>query len=338
MKNLHRRPLSPRLLLLLFIALFNLAGCSREAQPLQQEDSRQEEAKDSGQESMAREETTLTFIHVGKGDAFLLSVPGGGHYLVDTGKKKDFEEIQEVLEEKGVSSLQGIFLSHGHKDHAGGMERILEEYPTERVYLSGLEDPSFEKVDARAVAEEAGVPVEELLLGEELTLGAGGKPGRGQAEAATQAGQDGSDAQSAAGSQTADVRIQILGPELVDEENENNNSLILRVVYGETAFLLMGDTELASEERLLASGADIRADVLKLGHHGKMDATSEELLERVGPAYGIVTANREKEEEAADPVMAERLQKAQMQVYYSEGKIRGVDFISDGTEVRVEKY
>ena len=304
-----------RLLLAIFVILLNLTGCSH---------------KDGPSEGF-----TLTFIHVGKGDAFLMTVPGDGYYLVDTGKKKDFEEIREVLEEKGITRLRGIFLSHGHKDHAGGLERILEEYPTKRVYLSGLKDPSFKKVDAWEVAEEAGVPVEELFLGDELVLGPEEvtkketPQGIGQAAEKEQGLSDG---------QTMPVCIQVLGPELVDEENENNNSLILRVVYGDTAFLLMGDAELASEERLLASGARNEEDVLKLGHHGKMDATSEELLEQVSPAYGIVTANREKEEDSADPAMEDRLREARVQVYYSEGKIRGVDFLSDGQEVRVKEY
>ena len=153
------------------------------------------------------------------------------------------------------------------------------------------------------------MPVEELFLGDVVALG-----------------------------ESSGVEVQVLGPEKIDKENENNNSLILRVVYKDTAFLLMGDTELASEERLLSSDAELAAQVLKLGHHGKMDATSEELLRRVQPAYGIVTANREKEEGAADPAMAERLKTAGVEAYYSEGKIRGVDFISDGATVRVETY
>ena len=78
-----------RLFLAIFVIFLNLTGCSHKAR--------------------SSEGFTLTFIHVGKGDAFLMTVPGDGYYLVDTGKKKDFEEIREVLEEKGVTSLQGIF-------------------------------------------------------------------------------------------------------------------------------------------------------------------------------------------------------------------------------------
>lgn len=291
-------------LLFCVFLLAGLAGCgSRENQgpaPDGEENT----------DSPGSDQAVLTFIHVGKGDAFLLQVPHDGYYMIDTGKKKDFEEIREVLELKGVTELKGIFLSHGHKDHAGGLERILEEYPTERVYLSALKDASFQKIDGEAVAEKAQVPVEKLKTGDVLTLG---EEGTG-------------------------VQVEILGPAQMDEENENNNSLILRVVYQDTAFLLMGDTETESERRLLDSQAELSADVLKLGHHGKMDATSEELLERVRPSYGIVTANREKEEGSADPRMAQRLKDARVQVFYSEGKIRGVDFISDGTKVSAEEY
>ena len=61
----------------------------------------------------------ISFITIGKGDAFLLKMPEGSYYMYDTGKKEDFEQIQKVLEQKKVTSLKGIFLSHGHKGHAG---------------------------------------------------------------------------------------------------------------------------------------------------------------------------------------------------------------------------
>lgn len=67
----------------------------------------------------------ISFITIGKGDAFILKMPDNSYYMYDTGKKEDWEQIEAVLDGKQISSLKGIFLSHGHKDHA----RNLKENP-----------------------------------------------------------------------------------------------------------------------------------------------------------------------------------------------------------------
>ena len=106
-------------LTLCIFLLLALTGCFRQA-------------ADSTAAPEASEETgsfTLTFITIGKGDSFLLSPSDGTHYLIDTGKKKDYPQIDRLLRTKGIDRLDGIFLSHGHKDHAGGLESLLSSFP-----------------------------------------------------------------------------------------------------------------------------------------------------------------------------------------------------------------
>ena len=69
----------------------------------------------------------LSFINIGKGDAFLIQEPDGGYYMWDTGKEEDYPMVERLLDIKKVERLDGIFLSHGHKDHAGGLELIMEK-------------------------------------------------------------------------------------------------------------------------------------------------------------------------------------------------------------------
>ena len=80
----------------------------------------------------------LSFINIGKGDAFLIQEPYGGYYMWDTGKEEDYPMVERLLDIKKVERLDGIFLSHGHKDHAGGLELIMEKYSVETVYLLSL--------------------------------------------------------------------------------------------------------------------------------------------------------------------------------------------------------
>ena len=86
-----------------------------------------------GEQEDLKGNMVLSFINIGKGDAFLIQVPDGGYYMWDTGKEEDYPMVERLLDIKKVENLDGIFLSHGHKDHAGGLELIMEEYSGEKV-------------------------------------------------------------------------------------------------------------------------------------------------------------------------------------------------------------
>lgn len=248
---------------------------------------------------------TLTFLTIGKADAFLLEAPEGGWYLLDTGRAEDVPQILRCMEAKGVEALDGIFLSHGHKDHAGGLAAILDAYPTGKVYLSGADTVSYAKVDAQAIAAAHDVPVHRLTSGETLDLGG--------------------------------VTAAVWLPQTVDPEKENNNSVVLRLTHGENRFLMMGDAEKPEEKELRASGMDLRADVLKVGHHGKDDATSKKLLEQVQPSIALVPGSRAEDADSADEGVLERLRAAGAAVYVSESDGLAYDLISDGTEITVQE-
>lgn len=260
------------------------------------------ETKDS---EIPLEDMTFSFITIGKGDAFLLEIPHQGYYMFDTGKKEDWEQIKAVFQKKSVGELKGLFLSHGHKDHAGNVKKILQEFPVEAVYISGKDTVSYKKTDVCAMAESAGVTVKKLNGGESLSLG--------------------------------EARVDVWIPEDEDKRNENNNSMVLRIVYGDTGILLTGDMEREEEAQYLAENIKIQADILKLGHHGEADATSITLLERVKPEYGLITGNEEENPDSVNPEIAARLAAYKTEPVYSEGEQLAIDFISDGISIRTEK-
>ena len=246
---------------------------------------------------------TVSFITVGKGDAFLIETPNKKFYMWDTGKKEDKEQISAVLQKKGVKELEGIFLSHGHKDHAGNLEMLLQEYSVKKLYLSGKDDASYKKTDVKALAKEYDVSVTKLAGGEKLALGGA----------------------------TGEIWL----PDKTDYEKENNNSVVMRLVYGDTACLFTGDMEKEEEAEFLSENRKISANILKLGHHGEDDATSLALLKRVKPEYGIITGNAEENPESVNTQTQENLEKYGVKPYYSEGNQLGIDFILDGKEVNV---
>ncbi len=244
---------------------------------------------------------TLTFLTIGKGDAFLLTTPEDTHYLIDTGKAQDYPQIARMLRQKGIDHLEGIFLSHGHKDHAGGLEPLMHAFPTDRVFVSGRDTVSYTEILPRDIVPAHGGQLVELNGGEVLDL--------------------------------EGVTAEVWIPSAIDTENANNNSVVMRLSYGSCSFLMMGDAEREEEQALLASDFPVSATVLKLGHHGEDDATTPALLDRVRPSLGLIAGNAAENPDSVDPAIAAALASRHIKAYYSEGD--SLDLLCDGTSIRV---
>ena len=249
---------------------------------------------------------TLGFICIGKGDAFLLQCPDGSNYMVDTGKTEDFPQIGRYLSLKGVSHLDGIFLSHGHRDHAGGLDYIMSVFPTDRVYMSAADDASYSRIDPGAVCLRHGSELVKLKGGEILNLGGG-------------------------------VSCSIWLPDTVDYENENNNSLVMLICFGQRRFLMMGDAELNEEKLLLESGFDVKADVLKLGHHGESDASSTDFLNAVSPSLGLIAGNESENPDSVNETISSRLSQRGIEALYSDPGIPGWEIFCDGETIELSR-
>ena len=247
----------------------------------------------------------LTFITIGKGDAFLLKTPEDTYYMCDTGKKEDYQQIKKVLEKKQVTELKGIFLSHGHKDHAGNVKKLIKDYPVEKIYLSKKDEASYEKKDMRELEKSCQVPLEYLEGGEVLDL--------------------------------EGIVANIWIPERCDFGNANNNSIIIRFQYGKNSFLMTGDMEYGEEAAYLQSGEVENTDILKLGHHGENDATSVTFLEKVKPMYGLITGNEEENPDSVNPEIEARLDACDVESFYSEGDQLAWDFILNGEQIQIEQ-
>jgi competence protein ComEC len=206
----------------------------------------------------------MVAIDVGQGDATLVQglrgavlVDGGGAFpgRGDLGASA----VVPALRALGVERLDLVAASHGDLDHRGGLVSVLRAVPVGRLWLpyGGRADPAFAALVA--VAGERRVPVEER--------GAGGAP-------------------LAAG----DLTVESLWPPPGARGSRNDDSLVLRVAAGAHAVLLAGDLEAGAERALVASGAPLAADVLKLAHHGSRTSSTQAFLDAVGGAVAIASA------------------------------------------------
>lgn len=197
------------------------------------------------------------FIDVGQGDACLLRSPGGKHYLYDLGNRDSL--LSAFLQRQGVDTLEAVLISHPDLDHFGAFA-VLDAYPVKRWVLPETKspDPAWARLTARLDAR--GAIKETLFQGDTLQW-----DGR--------------------------IGVKVLWPPPSFSAADNDLSLVLRVSYGGSSLLLTGDVEAAGESGLLASGLTLRADLLKVAHHGSRTSSALTLLAAVAPRFAIISCD-----------------------------------------------
>ena len=199
-------------------------------------------------------------ISLGKADAILVTADGEA-MLIDAGYDGQGEEITEYLKKQGVSKLRYLVLTHGDRDHVGGAAEVIRSITVEQVFLSPKKESSSEYAAmAQALADtKTKYSMPELLF--TFSLG------------------------------KAVFTVLAPGQKALAEGDDNNSSLVLRGVYGERTALFMGDALSKSEKEIRESGYELRAEVIKIGHHGQKDATTKKFIKEVAPQYALITCS-----------------------------------------------
>ena len=250
---------------------------------------------------------TITAFNVGKADAILVRV-GEKSYLIDAGLEQGFGDLQRALARERVTHLDGVFLTHVDKDHGGGMEQLAAgDIAIDAFYASPF---YFKRTEADhqliRAASMRGMEVTWLQAGDAVVI-------------------------------NEDCRFDVLGPLEFDPEDENNNSLVLKLVTPEGCALLAGDMEKEGEKLLRASDADLSAAYLKVGHHGRETATSKKFAAAVKPEIAVISTDSIEEPRSADPEVIARLEALGAVVYVTENDENGVTVrLTGGHAVYVE--
>ncbi|MXW31190.1 MAG: DNA internalization-related competence protein ComEC/Rec2 [Chloroflexi bacterium] len=245
----------------------------------------------------------LHVLDVGQGDALLIVAPDGATALVDGGPdpRQTGNLVDALLPLEGLRMDVGV-MTHGHADHSTGLLGLAREGRFELL----LATPSLadEDISWRTELDALGVGVQEGIRGMSLTLG-------------------------------EHVALEVLNPPLPlhsgTSSDLNNNSIALRLTYGEASALLMADLFTEAEYGLLDAGVDLSADVLKVGHHGSATSTSPELLAAVGPVAAAVPVGAENRFGHPSPEVITRLADAVGQEHLFTTADDGcISFASDG--------
>lgn len=227
-------------------------------------------------------------IDVGQGDSILV-IQKDQIMLVDCGTRAKGSTVIEYLKELGITKIDILVGTHSHDDHMGGMAEVIRNFEIGTLYAPDNSKESittFWYMDFLDAVSEKNVNWVYPEVG--TTFGVG------------------------------DANVQIVAPNSKEYNNMNNYSIVLRVTYGETDVLLMGDAETLSEEEIMNNGLYIDVDVLKLGHHGSSTSSSEKFLNVTTPQYAIISVGKGNTYHHPIKSVMERLENMEITVYRTD--------------------
>ena len=203
----------------------------------------------------SQEPLEVHYIDVGQGSATLLK--SGSHaMLIDTGDSDQGTKIQLYLTKQGVENLDYLVLTHPDADHIGGAPVIITKFGIGQLFLSNYEKDNKTTQKVRDAMQYKGLTASDYQVGDTFALG--------------------------------NASFTILGP-AKEYADSNNASIVIMVQNGNNRFLFTGDCEAEAEADLIASGADLSADVYLAGHHGSDSASSQAFMDAVSPSYAVIS-------------------------------------------------
>jgi competence protein ComEC len=248
----------------------------------------------------------VDFLDVGQGDATLIKTPYGQNILIDGGP--DNSVISRLSENLPWwdRRIDLMILTHPHDDHVAGLIDVIKRYNVKKILYTGVIHSAPNYLAWLELIKENKVPLiiidrpQTIKLGDDCEL------------------------------RVIYPRTSLLGREV---NNLNNSSLVIKLIYGRTGFLLTGDIETEVEQELAESGVDLSADVLKVSHHGSDASNSQEFLEKVKAKIAVIQVGKNNDFGHPSLRVVKRLERIGARVFRAD--LDGtVKLSSDGENVK----
>ena len=249
---------------------------------------------------------TVSFFDVGQGDAIFIQSPTGRQVLIDGGPDR------KVI--RGLSgampfydrSIDVVIATHPDKDHIGGLPEIFDRYKVSTFIESGVKSSSGIQNALKEIVKNENS--KQLLARRGMIIDIGGG-----------------------------AFLKVLFPDRdIPEIDSNNASVIIRLTYGQTSFLLTGDSPQSIEEYLvLIDGENLDSDVLKVGHHGSKTSSSQLFVGFVSPEYAVISVGADNKYGHPNKETIQVLEDMESKII-STGESGTIIFESDGNSIIVD--
>lgn len=251
----------------------------------------------------------VTFLSIGQGDSSLVEFPKGKRMLIDGGgiRDTDFDTgerlIAPFLWKNKIKNIDYIVMSHPQSDHFKGLQFIAENFNVKEFWWNGDNAESEEYEDLIRTIEKKSIKKKIVGIGAIDINGA---------------------------------KIEPLN-QLKSDIDKNNASVVMKISYGDAKFLFTGDIEKQGETTLLAAGRDIKADVLKVPHHGSKTSSTEDFIKSVSPKIAVISVGYANQFHFPHKDIIGRYEKADIKILRTD-LMGAVTIETDGKEKIIKSY
>ncbi len=196
----------------------------------------------------------VNYIDVGQGDSIFIQLPNNETMLIDAGEAYKSDNVINYLNNLGITKIDYVIGTHPHTDHIGGLEEVINTFDIGSIYMPRASSTSKTYEDLLTTISSKGLKVKTAKSGVVVL-------------------------------DEDNLKLEFIAPNSDSYSELNNYSAVLKLTYLDNTFLFMGDAETLSEEEITS---EIKADVIKVGHHGSDSSSSLEFVKKVSPEYAII--------------------------------------------------
>ena len=258
------------------------------------------------------EQLKVHYLDVGQADSILVELPNSEVMMIDGGNYGTGDTVVDYLKQQGITNIDYMVNTHPHNDHVGGLIKVMESdaFTVENIYMTKAVDAVPRFVEFTELLDSRRIEPIEIMAGSVLI---DEKVGDKQ------------------------LKVRCIAPFKLVDDNTNNNSIVLKLEYGNISYLFMADAEVEEEQQILASGENIKCDVLKVGHHGSNTSSMQEFINAVKPKAAVMTDDKSVNSTGLpSEIVMTRLEKVGADIYRTD-LLGTIVSVSDGNSFEMNK-
>jgi competence protein ComEC len=300
------------MVLLVIMLLTSFIGCSTVNSPVRTSNSNdyitQEPSEMPG--AISQDKKTLSplevhFLDVGQADCILIKTPLQKVILIDSGKNSHENTVVSYIKSQGIDTIDAVVGTHPHEDHIGGLDAVINNFDIGKIFMPKVSHTTKTFEDVLNAVKNKGLKVTTAFAGTNIEV-------------------------------DTNLKVEMLSPNSETYDDMNNYSAVIKLSYNNTSFLFTGDAESISEQEMISKGYDLKADVLKVGHHGSATSTTALFLNKVSPQYAIISVGKENSYGHPDNLILNRLKTFGVEVFRTD-EAGTIIATSDGETIKFDK-